>query len=56
MQVYRWLLAPLRSRQFFTLAELNAALRERLTELNDKQSDYISIPKAGPFKPDHYRY
>ena len=28
----------------------------RLTVLSDKQSDYISIPKVGPFKPDHYRY
>jgi adenosylhomocysteinase len=27
-----------------------------LTELSDKQSDYISIPKAGPYKPDTYRY
>ncbi|MBV9549349.1 MAG: adenosylhomocysteinase [Alphaproteobacteria bacterium] len=28
----------------------------RLTELNDKQADYISIPKSGPYKPDTYRY
>ena len=28
----------------------------RLTELNDKQSDYISIAKQGPYKPDTYRY
>jgi len=27
-----------------------------LTELTTKQSDYITIPKTGPFKPDHYRY
>ncbi len=27
-----------------------------LTELSTKQSDYISIPKAGPYKPDTYRY
>jgi adenosylhomocysteinase len=27
-----------------------------LTELNKKQSDYISIPVQGPFKPDTYRY
>ena len=27
-----------------------------LTTLNDKQSDYISIPKTGPYKPDTYRY
>jgi adenosylhomocysteinase len=28
----------------------------RLTELSDKQSDYISVSKAGPFKPETYRY
>ncbi|MEJ1970655.1 MAG: adenosylhomocysteinase [Rhizomicrobium sp.] len=28
----------------------------KLTTLTDKQSEYISVPQAGPFKPDHYRY
>ena len=28
----------------------------KLTTLSDKQSDYISIPKTGPYKPDTYRY
>lgn len=28
----------------------------KLTKLSDKQSAYIGIPQAGPFKPDHYRY
>ncbi len=28
----------------------------KLTTLSDTQSDYISVPQAGPFKPDHYRY
>ncbi|MBS0471203.1 MAG: adenosylhomocysteinase [Proteobacteria bacterium] len=28
----------------------------KLTQLTKKQSDYISVPEAGPFKPDHYRY
>jgi adenosylhomocysteinase len=28
----------------------------KLTELNDKQADYINLPKAGPYKPDTYRY
>jgi len=28
----------------------------KLTKLTEKQSDYISVPQAGPFKPDHYRY
>jgi adenosylhomocysteinase len=28
----------------------------KLTELNKKQADYISLPVAGPYKPDTYRY
>lgn len=28
----------------------------KLTTLSDKQSDYLGIPKVGPFKPGHYRY
>jgi adenosylhomocysteinase len=28
----------------------------KLTKLTQKQSDYISVPQSGPFKPDHYRY
>jgi adenosylhomocysteinase len=28
----------------------------KLTKLTDKQSEYISVPQQGPFKPDHYRY
>jgi len=28
----------------------------RLTQLTPKQSEYISVPQAGPYKPDHYRY
>ena len=27
-----------------------------LTQLSKKQADYIGVPQAGPFKPDHYRY
>jgi adenosylhomocysteinase len=27
-----------------------------LDELTTEQSDYLGIPKAGPFKPEHYRY
>jgi adenosylhomocysteinase len=33
-----------------------AHLGVKLTELTAKQSEYIGIPIAGPFKPDHYRY
>lgn len=28
----------------------------RLTELSEKQATYISVPKEGPYKPEHYRY
>ncbi len=28
----------------------------KLTTLTKQQSDYIGVPQAGPFKPDHYRY
>jgi adenosylhomocysteinase len=27
-----------------------------LTELSDEQAAYIGVPKAGPYKPDSYRY
>ncbi len=28
----------------------------KLTTLTDKQSDYLGVPKEGPYKPEHYRY
>ncbi len=28
----------------------------KLTELTDEQAKYIGVAKAGPYKPDHYRY
>jgi adenosylhomocysteinase len=31
-------------------------LNVKLTELSDKQADYLGVSKAGPFKPDWYRY
>ncbi len=34
------------------LKKLNA----QLTELSDEQAKYIGVPKAGPYKSDHYRY
>ncbi len=34
------------------LKKLNA----QLTELTDEQAAYISVQKAGPYKPEHYRY
>src|SRR3954471_11848628 len=32
----RWILAALRHRTFFTLADLNAAIRERVAAINDR--------------------
>jgi adenosylhomocysteinase len=31
-------------------------LGAKLTTMSDQQSKYVGIPKAGPFKPEHYRY
>jgi len=31
-------------------------LGAKLTTMSDSQSNYVGIPKAGPFKPEHYRY
>ena len=44
LQACRWLLAPLRHRQFFALSELNAALAPLLAELNDKP---MAPPRRG---------
>jgi adenosylhomocysteinase len=37
---------------FLHLEKLGA----KLTKLSKEQADYIGVPPAGPFKPDHYRY
>ena len=31
-------------------------LGAKLTELTERQAEYIGVPKEGPFKPDQYRY
>ena len=28
----------------------------KLSKLTKKQAEYLGLPVAGPFKPDHYRY
>ena len=28
----------------------------KLTRLTDEQADYLGVPVAGPYKPEHYRY
>ena len=33
-----------------------AKIGVELEELTSKQSEYLGIPKEGPFKPEHYRY
>lgn len=33
-----------------------AKIGVELDELTDAQSDYLGIPKNGPFKAEHYRY
>jgi adenosylhomocysteinase len=33
-----------------------AKLGAKLTTLSKDQADYIGVPQAGPFKPEHYRY
>jgi len=33
-----------------------ASLNVKLTVMTPKQADYLGLPAAGPYKPDHYRY
>ncbi|MCF8247651.1 MAG: adenosylhomocysteinase [Saprospiraceae bacterium] len=33
-----------------------AKIGVELSELNQEQADYIGVPKAGPYKPEYYRY
>jgi adenosylhomocysteinase len=33
-----------------------AKLGVKLTRLTDSQAEYLGVPSAGPFKPEHYRY
>ena len=28
----------------------------KLTQLSDRQADYLGVPQEGPYKPDYYRY
>ena len=65
--VQRWILARLRNRQFFSLAELNAAIRELLLDLNQRpfkklegsrQSAFASIdrPAMAPLPATRYEF
>jgi len=48
--VERWVLAPLRKRIFFSLAELNRAIRERLDYLNNKVMQALGRTRRQEFE------
>lgn len=50
LQVERWVLAPLRNRTFFSLAELNAALREQLETLNARPGQGLPASRRELFE------
>lgn len=45
----RWILARLRDRTFFSLAELNQAIREALTDLNNRPMKHLGTSRAELF-------
>jgi transposase len=49
-QIERRVLAPLRNRTFFSLGELNAAMRERLTALNERPSQGLAASRRELFE------
>ena len=46
----RWILAALRNRTFFSLQELNQAIREKLTILNNRKFQKLNTTRAELFK------
>jgi transposase len=46
----RWIIAKLRNRQFFSLADLNAAIRDCVTTLNDRQSRHLGTSRRALFE------
>lgn len=46
----RWILAVLRDRTFFDLAELNEAIREKLIELNQRQMKHLGASRQELFE------
>jgi transposase len=65
--VERWIIAPLRNRIFFSLAEANQAIREKLDELNNKmmlaagctrrqEFEDINLPNLKPLPEKPYEY
>ncbi len=47
--VQRWIVARLRKRRFLSLAELNAAIRDCLTDLNNRQSRHLGASRRQLF-------
>ena len=48
--VQRWVLARLRHRRFFALAELNTAIRELIAELNDRRMRHLATSRRALFE------
>jgi transposase len=45
-----WLIAPLRKRQFFSIAEINHALKDRLEELNTREMQHLKKSRREMFE------
>jgi len=45
-----WLIAPLRKRQFFSIAEINEALKERLEDLNTRPMQHLERSRQEMFE------
>jgi hypothetical protein len=45
----RWIIAKLRNRQFFSLSDLNAAIRDCVTTLNDRPSRHLGTSRRALF-------
>ena len=48
--VYKWIYAPLRNRTFFSLQELNAAIKEKLVEYNERVMQVMQISRKQLFE------
>ncbi len=48
--VQRWVLARLRHRKFFSLAELNAAIRALIADLNDRPMRNLGVRRRALFE------
>lgn len=46
----RWITAKLRNRRFFSLTELNAAIRELVTQLNDRVTRHLGTSRRALFE------